>query len=165
MVTIKECFPNELNIIQDIAYKTWPVTYALILSDVQLDYMLQLFYSLDGLNKNLEDGHHFLLALEDGNALGFASYVNRYQNQLVTRIPKIYILPEAQGRGIGKLLIDEVARQATKAQSQKLSLNVNRSNNAVGFYKKIGFEITGEEDIKLDHGYLMEDFIMEKQLS
>ncbi len=164
MVIVKECFPNELNIIQDIAYKTWPVTYAGIVSNVQLDYMLKLFYSLEGLNKNLEDGHHFLLATEDGNALGFASYVNRYQNQLVTRIPKIYILPEAQGKGIGKLLIDKVAIQAKKDQSEKLSLNVNRNNVAIGFYKKIGFEITAEEDIALDHGYLMEDYIMEKQL-
>jgi ribosomal protein S18 acetylase RimI-like enzyme len=41
---------------------------------------------------------------------------------------------------------------------------VNRFNKAVSFYQKMGFEIVGEEDVELDHGYLMEDYKMEFKL-
>jgi ribosomal protein S18 acetylase RimI-like enzyme len=43
-------------------------------------------------------------------------------------------------------------------------LNVNRFNSAFDFYEKLGFEKVGEEDVELDFGYLMEDYILEKKL-
>jgi hypothetical protein len=48
-----------------------------------------------------------------------------------------------------------------RESSKTLSLNVNRFNKAV-FYEKLGF--VGKEDIELDHGYLMEDYKLEKKL-
>jgi ribosomal protein S18 acetylase RimI-like enzyme len=61
-------------------------------------------------------------------------------------------------------LIEAVIGYAKENNSKVLSLNVNRFNTAVSFYQKIGFEIVGKEDIELDHGYLMEDYRLEKQL-
>jgi ribosomal protein S18 acetylase RimI-like enzyme len=164
MITIKEALPNELNMIQDIAYKTWPVTYGNILSNTHLTYMLEMFYSLDGLNKNLEDGHLFLLAEEDGNAVGFASYVHHYPKNTVTKIPKIYVLPENQGKGIGKMLIEEIETRAMKNGDHIITLNVNRNNPARFFYEKIGFEIAAEENVDIGNGVIQEDYIMEKRL-
>jgi GNAT superfamily N-acetyltransferase len=47
---------------------------------------------------------------------------------------KIYLLPEAQGKG-GRLLIDAVVAYAKENHSKTLSLNVNRFNKAVSFMK------------------------------
>lgn len=164
MIAIAES--NDYDTIRDIAYKTWPLTYGSILSKAQLDYMLALFYSTEALQENAyEKNHHFLLVKENNEALAFLSYEHQYQGKPVTRIHKIYILPETQGKGIGKLLIDRVEALANETKSEKLSLNVNRYNNAQFFYRKLGFEIVGEEDVKLDYGYLMEDYIMEKSLT
>ncbi len=77
---------------------------------------------------------------------------------------KIYLLPDAQGKGAGKLLIDTIEILARENHSVAVSLNVNKFNNALSFYKKIGFEIVSEEDIALEHGYKMEDYRMEKKL-
>ncbi|GEP50904.1 N-acetyltransferase [Flavobacterium noncentrifugens] len=163
MIVIAET--NDYETIRDIAHKTWPLTYGSILSKAQLNYMLELFYSAEALQINAnEKNHHFLLVKENKEALAFLSYEHQYQERPITRIHKIYILPETQGKGIGKLLIDCVEALANETKSEKLSLNVNRYNNAQFFYKKLGFEIVAEEDVKLDHGYLMEDYIMEKPL-
>jgi ribosomal protein S18 acetylase RimI-like enzyme len=81
-----------------------------------------------------------------------------------TRLHKIYLLPETQGKGLGKLLLDKIMALAKENHSDTLSLNVNRFNKAVAFYKKIGFEIIQEIDVELEFGYLMEDFIMVKKL-
>lgn len=165
MIEIVAATVADFSIIRDLAYEIWPHTYGHILSKEQLDYMLDAFYSEATLTKNAtEKGHEFLLVKENEKPLGFISYEHHYEKKPVTRIHKIYVLPETQGRGIGKLLMDKIEVLAHENNSKVLSLNVNRHNNAQGFYKKIGFEITAEEDIEIGRGYLMEDFRMEKKL-
>lgn len=165
MITIIPANSDDFKIIQEVAYRTWPSTYGEILSKEQLDFMLDAFYSIEALQNNLEKkGHQFILALEDEVCLGFASYEHDYDGLNKTHIHKIYILPETQGKGIGKKLLEEVAIIATKANSEVLSLNVNRYNKALSFYEKLGFQIIKEVDISIGNGYLMEDYIMEKQL-
>ncbi len=165
MMQIVAAQPIDFESIRKLAYAIWPQTYGHILSKEQLDYMLDAFYSTETLTKNAtERNHFFLLVEEDGKHLGFISYEHQYQNEPVTRVHKIYVLPETQGRGIGKMLMDEVENLARENNSTALSLNVNRYNNAQGFYKNIGFEIIAEEDIDIGRGYLMEDYRMEKKL-
>jgi ribosomal protein S18 acetylase RimI-like enzyme len=165
MITIVTATTNDYKTIQDIAHQTWPIAYGEILQKVQLDYMLDAFYNEEALKDSvLNKGHHFVLAKEGEETLGFASYEHNYNQKQQTKIHKIYILPATQGKGIGKILIDFVENVAKENHSTRLTLNVNRSNKALHFYQKIGFEIVGEVDIELDHGYLMEDYVMEKKI-
>lgn len=162
MIKITKAVVEDLKTITEIAYKTWPITYGEILSRAQLEYMLDVFYSNDALLWNIESGHEFILAKEADVVLGFASFEHHYQNKLITKIHKIYILPETQGKGIGKLLVDSITEFAKQNHSTSLLLNVNRFNKALNFYQKLGFEIIQEIDIELDYGYLMEDYVLEK---
>jgi ribosomal protein S18 acetylase RimI-like enzyme len=165
MLLLAEAAIEDFKTIREIAYKSWPSTYGSILSKEQIDYMLDLFYSEETLLENLnQKGHRFLLVNEGEVCLGFASYEHNYLNQKCTRLHKIYLLPEAQGKGAGKLLIDAVENLAKENQSTTISLNVNKFNKAISFYKKIGFEVVSEEEILLEHGYKMEDYKMEKKL-
>ena len=165
MLLLAEAAIQDFKTIREIAYKSWPNTYGSILSKEQIDYMLDLFYSEKTLLENLnEKGHPFLLVNEGEVCLGFASYEHNYLNQNCTRLHKIYLLPEAQGKGAGKLLIEAVENLAKDNQSIVVSLNVNKFNKAISFYKKIGFEVVSDEEILLDHGYKMEDYKMEKKL-
>jgi len=165
VIRIESAAEADFSVVRDIAYATWPPTYGNILPKEQLEYMLGLFYSDEALASNLnEKGHHFLLAYEDADVMGFASFEHAYQGNPVTHLHKLYLLPQAQGKGIGKLLMAEVEKAARANGSESVTLNVNRFNSARDFYLKNGFEIVREVDIVLDHGYLMEDFIMQKQL-
>jgi len=105
------------------------------------------------------------LLKEDDAALGFASYEHNYLDKNVTRLHKLYMLPESQGKGAGKMLIETIEKLAKENGSAAVSLNVNKFNNAFSFYKKAGYEVVGEEDIEIGRGYLMEDYKMEKQLA
>lgn len=164
MIHIVKATAADLKIISEIAHKTWPLTYSEILSPEQLAYMLDAFYSGEALQENIANGHEFILAKENEVCLGFASFEHHYEEGNTTKIHKIYILPETQGKGIGKLLINAIADFAKTNQSHTLLLNVNRFNKALTFYQKMDFEIMQEIDIELEHGYLMEDYIMEKRL-
>lgn len=165
MITIVEATSNDFKIIQDIAYQTWPIAYGEILSKAQLNYMLEAFYNDATLKESVVNkGHHFILAKEGEVVWGFASFEHLCNNKEQTKIHKIYILPEAQGKGVGKKLIEYVAKEAKRNHSASLFLNVNRFNAAIEFYKKMGFAIVDEVNIELEHGYLMEDYVMEQSL-
>jgi ribosomal protein S18 acetylase RimI-like enzyme len=165
MISIIPATANDYKTIREIAIQTWPIAYGEILSKTQLDYMLDAFYNEEALKDSvLNKGHHFILAKEGEETLGFASYEHHYNQKAQTKIHKIYILPETQGKGIGKTLIDFIESKAKEDHSTSLSLNVNRFNKALHFYKKLGFEIVDEVNIELDHGYLMEDYVMEKPI-
>lgn len=164
MIHISKVTVADLKIIAEIAHKTWPLTYSEILSPAQLEYMLDAFYSDSALRDNIEKGQEFILAKEADIVLGFASFEHYYEEGNTTKIHKIYILPETQGKGIGKLLIDSMTQFAKENHSTTLLLNVNRFNKALTFYQKLGFEIIQEIDIELEFGYLMEDYVMGKEI-
>jgi GNAT superfamily N-acetyltransferase len=164
MTTISEATVEDFETIRRIAHTSWPVAYGEILSKEQLDYMLGKMYSDTALLDNLNKGHHFILAKEDSVCLGFASFEHRYLNEKCTRLHKIYLLPETQGKGLGKMLLERIIALAKENHSDTISLNVNRFNKAYAFYKKVGFEVVGEEDLAIGNGYLMEDYKMELKI-
>lgn len=164
MITITQATTADIAIIQEIAHKTWPVAYGEIISQEQLDYMLEMMYSDSALLEQIEKQQQFFIASEGIYHLGFLAVEHHYKNELVTRIHKIYILPEAQGKGVGKILLAKAESLAKVNDSKVLSLNVNKYNAAVAFYNKIGFEIVSEEVIKIGLGYVMDDYKMEKKL-
>lgn len=153
--------------VRDIAGKTWAVTYANILSQEQIDYMLEMMYSQEALEKQMIDqDHHFLIVQDEEKdyILGFVSYELNYNGGNKTKIHKLYVLPDCHGAGIGRNLVEKVCEIAQLHNNDIISLNMNRFNKTLGFYKRMGFEIVGEEDIDIGNGYLMEDYIFEKRL-
>lgn len=163
MITVLPATATDFDTIRSIAHETWPIAYGEILSKAQLDYMLGAFYNDTALKESVsQKRHHFVLANEGNQTLGFASFEWNYDHQKQTKIHKIYILPSAQGKGVGKILIDYIATEARKQGSLTLCLNVNRFNKAITFYEKMGFSIISEVNIELEYGYLMEDYVMER---
>ncbi|MGQ7944440.1 GNAT family N-acetyltransferase [Flavobacterium sp. WC2509] len=163
MIAISEAVRNDIKTIQNIAHKTWPLTYGEILSEAQLQYMLDLFYSEEALTDQFDKNEQlFYLISEEESILGFIGIEHNYQNQNITKIHKIYLLPETQGKGIGKIVIEAISKLALENNATSLLLNVNRFNKALNFYQKIGFKIIDEVNIEIGNGYLMEDYVMEK---
>lgn len=163
MITILDAGLNDIKTIQEITNITWPITYGEILSKEQLDYMLGLFYSEEALAKQIENKEQLFYLISDSESIiGFIGIEHNYKNEAITKIHKIYLLPETQGKGIGKKVFDEIQNMALENNSKGLLLNVNRFNTALGFYKKIGFEVAEEVNIEIGNGYLMEDYVMQK---
>ncbi|WP_294819316.1 GNAT family N-acetyltransferase [uncultured Flavobacterium sp.] len=164
MIEIRKASAEDYVTIRELADRTWYPTYGAILSQEQLDFMIDMMYSQAAFTEQLSiKNHHFLLAAENGVPMGFASYELNYLSQ-TAKVHKLYVVPEAQGKGVGQKLLSIIENEALKNGNDTIVLNVNRFNKAVHFYLKSGFEKTGEEDISIGNGYLMEDFIMTKGL-
>ena len=152
---------EQLAIVKNLAYKIWPNAYETILSRAQLDYMLEMIYSIDSLEKQFNIGHVFILIEDDQNFIGFASYELNCNNSNKTKLQKLYVLPEIQGKGIGKQVIDYIKDKVVLSNNLALFLNVNKFNNAKDFYQKYGFQIIKEEVIDIGNNYIMDDYVME----
>jgi GNAT superfamily N-acetyltransferase len=165
MIKITEAFVEDIAKIQEIAYVTWPITYGEILTTAQLDYMLDLIYSDEALSKQIQNKEQlFYLVSDSESVIGFIGIEHHYKNEAITKIHKIYLLPETQGKGYGKTIFNSIEELALENHSNELLLNVNRFNTALNFYKKLGFEIKETVDIEIGNGYLMEDYVMGKNL-
>lgn len=165
MMTIVEATVSDIPKIQEITRQTWPVAYGEILSEAQLKYMLDLFYSDEALTASIANREQLFYLISDaGSIVGFVGIEHQYKGEAITKIHKIYLLPQTQGKGIGKKVIEAIEKLALEQHSKALLLNVNRFNTALHFYKKIGFEMIEEVNIAIGNGYLMEDYIMQKQL-
>ncbi len=164
MVILVPAKKDELIQVQAIAHLTWPATFGKILSPTQIQYMLHWMYSLETLEKQASSGHLFYFAEEDGEKLGFTGF-ELNQEPGITKVHKIYILPTAQGKGIGKKLIDLVKNTALQHTQKSLLLNVNKYNQgAIDFYEYLGFVKTKEEIIAIGNGYVMDDYVFELKL-
>jgi diamine N-acetyltransferase len=165
MILIEEVTTDDqLSIVKSIAEQTWPSAYGAILTQAQLEYMMEMMYSKTSLQTQRDSMHHFILAIQNGVALGFASFEFHCGGVPKTKVHKIYILPNAQGKGIGNILIDFIINEAKLMQQEALFLNVNRNNPAQHFYSKLGFFIAKEEVIDIGNGYVMDDYVMEKPI-
>ena len=166
MIQIQSAQEKDLEIIRELAKKTWPITYGKILSDNQLEYMLEKMYSIASLTQQLNTfQHHFYLAYEAGLPVGFASVSADKTNPSIYNLHKIYVLPAYQGKNIGNALLEITRDHSIKGGGKSLRLNVNRHNAARYFYEKKGFTIIAEVDNDIGQGYFMNDYIMECRLA
>ncbi|MBV9963820.1 MAG: GNAT family N-acetyltransferase [Parafilimonas sp.] len=162
-IKIREAAVNDISTIHQLAHEIWPTTYSEILSNDQLQYMLELIYSQSSLQKQFNEGHHFLIVEEDKQPIAFADY--SLLKDGVYKLHKIYVLPNQQGKGIGKLLIEYVIKKVKVNNGSALVLNVNRNNKAKQVYEHFGFKVISEEDIDIGEGYFMNDYIMSLPLT
>ena len=160
---IRELNSDELFIIEDLAKVIWPVSFKEMISEQQIDYMLNWMYKPQKLKENHTNGHHFLIYTEGDEALGFVSYEIKEKKSTI-RIHKLYVHHESQKKGIGKRLLEHVKKIGLNEKMTYLDLFVNRTNPAVGFYKLKGFYIDQEIDLDIGNGYFMNDYLMKLKI-
>lgn len=155
---------NEMEVIRELAHRIWPVAYAEILSQAQLEYMLEWLYNLDVLQNKASTGYLYYAVRVNGVPVGFIGLEPNFPDAGYLRVHNIYLLPDFQGTGLGRAMLNHCMDVAFDLDQHTLHLNVNRFNKAREFYEHVGFRIVGEEDIDIGQGYLMEDYIMELRL-
>jgi len=164
MLSIQKASVEDIPLVRELCFKIWPQTYTGIISKEQIDYMLELMYSEESLKKQMiEDNCRFIFVYDDETPVGFASFGPTEPG--IFKLHKIYILPDQQGKGTGKFVIDHIINTIKAENISVLRLQVNKRNKAKDFYEKIGFTVLYEFDFPIGNGYVMDDYLMEKKLS
>ena len=162
---IKVATAHDLHVIQKLAETIWPISYAGIITNEQISYMLKLIYNPEALKIQHEKGHQFVIAFKNDIPIGFASFSQKSEKEFATfRLHKLYVLTTHHAKGIGSFLLDYVCTQSKNTGGDLLELNVNKSNPATIFYAKKGFKVFKEEILEIENGYVMDDYVMVKAL-
>ena len=151
---------SHIPIIRDLTMQVWPQTYTPIIGADQVAYMLERFYDPGALTAQMNDqGHQFLIAEADGEPTAFASYSEVEPG--VYKLHKLYTTLAAQGKGLGRALIDYIIGDIRAKNATMLRLNVNIHNHAAKqFYARYGFRHLLDEDIDIGSGFYMNDHVL-----
>jgi len=77
-----------------------------------------------------------------GKPVGLFKY---YEEEKVCHVVQVQILPQYQGKGIGKSLITTLQKQAIK-EDVSINLSVLKSNPAKSLYERLGFTVISQSD-------------------
>ena len=160
-ININNANPGDAEDIQKLYYETYIDTYVnneygVTLGKLQSRYKDMLSEkSIAWLRSFIKSGipqnHRYLVAKVDDKVVG-VSYLEKESDH--NRLQGLYIKPEYQGRGIGKMLWEE-AKKFFDFKNVTILEVVEYTPKAINFYKKLGFIDTGKR-------YLEENVSAEK---
>lgn len=160
-LTLRRAAEADIDLIRRMAAEVFPATYREILSREQSDYMMEWMYGCETLLREMaSDAFAWFVAACDGEPCGYLSVEREKEN--VFHLQKIYVLPAFQGCGAGAFLFRGAVEYVREACSGpcRMELNVNRSNPALHFYRRMGMRVVREGNFPIGHGYYMNDYIM-----
>jgi ribosomal protein S18 acetylase RimI-like enzyme len=82
---------------------------------------------------------HFQIIEQQEKAIGYLEIENRIDHIFLANI---MILKEFQGKGIGKIILEDLIKQHSQIRLEVLKVN----KRAIQFYQNLGFEIKDENE-------------------
>jgi GNAT superfamily N-acetyltransferase len=156
---------SEIPEVGELARAIWRQHYLSIISGAQIEYMLQDKYTEMDLMPYIGAPDRWFDVLRvDGVPSGFlrTSRVSQYEFKL----EEIYLVKGLRGRGYGKLLLDRAEVLARTYNCKSISLFVNRANDgSIAAYLRNGFVVRESKVFDIGHGFVMDDYRMEKSLA
>lgn len=160
MIEIHECVEGDLTTVRELAERSWWNGYKDVLSPEQITFMLENIYSINALEEAMMSGQIFYILSQNTIPVGFMSVKTSID---MLRIEKLYLVPQVQGQGLGKVLIDHAASICRRCGLHTMELNVNRRNTAYFFYLKQGFSVLKEVDTPY-YEFVLDDYVMRKHV-
>ncbi len=167
-VAISEAVPEDAKDIARIQHETWLATYVRDDGGVTAeDVESKNFKSEERVEQwkgyIASDASTIFVARHEGSVAG---YCGLYMADGTQAIRAIYVLPEAQGKGIGKKLLHEALTHADEEKPVELSVAAF-NEQAIAFYESLGFEQCGpnkDPHVKpFPSGKTIEEILMVKE--
>lgn len=139
--------------IMKIRAEGWKYAYKNILSPeflAQKTSLSTIQDKIDGfpehLEKMMKNGDIFIVATDENRVVGFVAggSIQSVECQADKELHSLYIDVNYIGCGLGKILIQEFAREMQKQGAQSFGLMCFTENPSIGFYKRMDGKITVE---------------------
>jgi len=128
MITLKNARSADLDVIMEIMSVAFDPKYGEAWTRSQCAGILPMA------------GVRLMLAQETSRSCGFSLYRTIAGD---SELLLLAVLPDAQGRGIGRRLLTEFIDQSKKCGAERIHLEVRDGNRAVDLYRSAGFAPAG----------------------
>ena len=148
-ITIRNWTREDFSIVKNILLITWKNTYTFI-PEEDILFHFEKHYSEDRLIEILNDPFsNGIIAEVNSVSAGWLKLFEDHINKKFF-VSSLYVLPEFQGFGLGKKLLNEAYRIAKEKQFSKVWLGVMKQNvKSLDWYKSLGFIFDEEEPFQM----------------
>jgi ribosomal protein S18 acetylase RimI-like enzyme len=155
---------NDLEAIQSLATRIWNDHYPGIITQQQIDYMLDQDYKPKKLQQDLDNHVCIDRLMIKEELVGFSAY-GPTETPREIKLHKLYLDQSLHGQGFGSVLLEHCENQAKSMGYNKIILQVNKENHkAIKAYERNGYYQQQAVVVDIGKGYVMDDYIMAKSL-
>jgi ribosomal protein S18 acetylase RimI-like enzyme len=154
-ITIRNWTRDDFSIVKNILLTTWKNTYTFIPKEDILSHF-EKYYSEDRLIEILNDPFSEGIIAEVNSIP--AGWLKLFEDHINKKffVSSLYVLPEFQGFGLGKKLLNEAYRIAKDRQFSKVWLGVMKQNiKSLEWYRNLGFIFNEEEPFQMGSTQVM----------
>jgi ribosomal protein S18 acetylase RimI-like enzyme len=135
VIQVRKAQLADVEAVREIGVRTWPVAYGGLASEEFIVDGLAQWWSPEAVERGIRNGIT-LVAAEGDQLVGMVGLGREGDFWVMW---KLYVLPDHQGKGVGKALLD-AAIKALPEGTPELLLDVLVANEkAIGFYRGNGF--------------------------
>lgn len=152
---------DQLRRVAAIADGIWHEYFPCIISEGQIDYMVEKFCSFEAMKENIaKEDYSYYFIKRNGEDIGYTA-AKPDNGRLF--LSKLYLKKEERGKKYARRAIEFYVNYSRENGLGAIWLTVNKHNDStIAAYKAMGFEITGEGVADIGNGYVMDDYYMEK---
>jgi ribosomal protein S18 acetylase RimI-like enzyme len=154
---------EQIKILADTATIVWHEAFKDIITLAQIEYMIEKFQSFNALSEAInKNNYEYYFIKTDNNIAGYTGIKSENEKLFLS---KLYILKEYRGKQIASKAFEFIENLAKLKNLKAVWLTVNKNNNhAIEVYKHKGFVVTRTQVADIGNGFVMDDYIFEKQL-
>lgn len=147
-----------------LAHEIWNQHFVPIIGQGQVDYMIEKFQSYPAMTHQLqEEGYEYYFFHYNGKNIGYVG-IRPEENSLF--LSKLYLKKAYRGRKLASRAFRFLEDLCRERGLSKIWLTVNKYNHdTIAVYKKIGFTVARAQVSDIGNGFVMDDYVMEKQVS
>lgn len=151
---------TEIKSLSVVASKVWHEYFPCILQSEQIDYMVEKFQSQAAITEQVSNGYTYYFIMYGKEIIGYMGIKPEAERLFLS---KLYIIKEYRGRGFGSRAIEFLDDYCKINNLKSIYLTVNRHNKStISVYLNNGFKTIEEKVADIGNGYVMDDYIMEK---
>jgi diamine N-acetyltransferase len=163
MIRLQADNPEAVTELARTAADIWREYYISIITMDQIDYMIGKYQSAQAVQDQIENqGYAYYVMVDEG---GIAGYLSVKEEDGKLFLSKFYVSKENRGKGYASQAMVFLEQLCREKGISHIWLTVNRHNeSSIGVYRKKGFRTIREQVADIGNGYVMDDFVMEKEI-
>lgn len=154
---------QQLKALASLASTIWHEHFIPIIGEAQVDYMVEKFQSYDAVKEQIANGYEYF-QIYCGDT--FAGYTGIHPEDNRLFLSKLYVHQDFRGKHLASLTFGFLVNLCKERRLSSIWLTCNKHNShTLDVYKHLGFETVDTQEANIGNGFIMDDYIMEYQLT